>query len=119
MTWRETPPRGWAALAANSAAVLYGVAFLAWAPASFGSTGVDLLLASQSLLASTVVWMLLHRHCKLGDDRSFAWAAVLVTLFMAWAWIGGFSLSYGVFPAACLLVLAALLTPAGRARAAS
>jgi hypothetical protein len=129
MTWRETPLRGWVALSANSIAVLYGVAFLVWAlavPAYEGRTFVDLsssvgsgvLLASQSLLVSVAVWMLLHRHCTLGDERSFRFGAVLVTVFMAWAWIGGFSLSFGVFPAACLLVLAALLTPAGSSQAA-
>ena len=108
MSWRETPLSGWAALSINSLAVLYGIAFLVWAP-----NGLGLLLASQSLLISAAVWLLLHRHCTTGDTRSAWWAAFIVVTFMLWAFIGGFSLSFGTFPAACLLVVAAVLTPAG------
>jgi hypothetical protein len=33
--------------------------------------------------------------------------------FLVWAFLGGFSLSFGTFPAACFLLAAVLLTPRG------
>jgi hypothetical protein len=77
------------------------------------STGSGLLLASQSLVASCVLWALLHRHCGSGGKLSGIAAEWLTVIFMAWAFVGGFSLSFGTFPAACFLLAAVLVTPRG------
>jgi hypothetical protein len=122
---RATPWYGWVAFALASLAVLYGAMFVIWAvavPSYSGgttfldlssSTGAGLLLASQSLLASCVVWALLHRHCSSGDKLSGIAAEWLAVAFLVWAFVGGFSLSFGTFPAAVLLLAAVLMTPPG------
>jgi hypothetical protein len=122
---RSTPWYGWVALALASLAAVYGALFIVWAVAApsysggktfldlSSSTGAGLLLASQSLLASCVVWALLHRHCSSGDRLSGTAAEWLTVAFLVWAFLGGFSLSFGTFPAAVLLLAAVLMTPSG------
>jgi hypothetical protein len=125
MSAHRTPWNGWVAFALTSLAVTYGVAFIVWAVAApsysggrtfldlSSSTGTGLLLASQSLIASCVLWALLHRHCSSADRVSGTLAEWLAVIFLVWAFLAGFSLSFGTFPAAVLLLAAVLMTPSG------
>jgi hypothetical protein len=120
---RTTPWYGWVAFGLATLAVLYGALFIVWAvvaPSYPGgrtfldlssSTGSGLLLASQSLVSSSIVWALLHFHCSSGNKLSGKIAELLAVAFLAWAFVGGFSLSFGTFPAALLLLAAVLTTP--------
>jgi hypothetical protein len=117
--------RGTLAFVVCSLAVLYGIGFLVWAVAipdyphgrTFidlsDSVGLGLLLASQSLLVSVPVWLLLRRYCLSGEEWTGALAVWLAAPFLGWAILGGFSLAFGTFPAACLLVAGVALTPRG------
>jgi hypothetical protein len=127
---REIPWRGWAAFGVSSLAVLYGIWFLVWAvlapdypggeigPLTYAEVDVvksakDLLLPAQSLLVAVPAWFLLHRYCSTGESWAGKTAKWLAVGLLFYAFIGGFTIAHGTFPAACLLIVAVLLTPRG------
>jgi hypothetical protein len=59
------------------------------------------------------MWLLLRRQCSTGG-RGSVWAAeVIASAFLAWAFIAGFTISFGTFPTAVLLLAAVLAVPRG------
>jgi hypothetical protein len=118
---RGTPWQGWAAFSLTVLAVLYSVALLVsilTVPEFQGGTtlfeyggSATLLIFAQPLAFSLVVWALLNRHCKTGSRVAGRLAEVLVSLYVVYSFVGGFTISAGAFPAACFLLAAVLLTP--------
>jgi hypothetical protein len=116
MATHPAPLRGRVAFAASTLAVLYGIAFLVWAMTTPPYDGLG-LLAAQSLVVAAPMWLLLRRRCSTGVGGT---AGELVAVaFLVWSVVAGFSLAFGTFPAAALLLVAVLAVPAGRPRAAS
>jgi len=122
---RTTPWEAWAAFGLTVLAVLYGVALLVQILVvpefasgktlfEYGGSGT-LLIFGQPLLVSLVVWVLLNRHCKTGNRAAGRVAEVGVSFYVVYSIVGGFTISAGAFPAACLLLAAVLLTPRGTA----
>jgi hypothetical protein len=118
---RATPWEGWAAFGLTALSVLYGVALLVeilvvpefasgQTQFEYGGSGT-LLIFGQPLLVSLAVWALLNRHCKTGSWAAGRVAEVGVSLYLVYSILGGFTISAGAFPAACLLLAAVLLTP--------
>src|SRR3954454_4989136 len=123
MQQRATPWNGWAAFSLTGLAAIYSVALLVAilvVPESaggktlveYGGSGT-LLIFGQPLLVSLVVWVLLNRHCKTGSRAAGQVAEVGGSLYVVYSILGGFTISAGAFPAACLLLAAVLLTPRG------
>ena len=78
----------------------------------YGGSGT-LLIFGQPLVVCLCVWVLLNRHCKTGNRAAGHVAEVGVSLYVVYSILGGFTISAGAFPAACLLLAAVLLTPRG------
>ena len=112
-----TPPRGWVSFAASTLALLYGVAFLAWGLTDPAWNGYE-PLAAQSLLVAAPMWLLVRRHCSTGSRAAGLAAELIAAAFMAWAFFGGFSIAFGTFPAAVLVLVAVLAVPRGTPSAA-
>ena len=120
----DTLRPGIAAFGLTVLAVLYGLALLIsifTAPEFNGKTlyeygGPDtVLIFGQPLLVSIAVWALLRRFCTTGGRITEALVTALVWLYLAYSFVGGFTISAGAMPAAFLLVVATQFTPRGTA----
>jgi hypothetical protein len=101
-------------------AAVYGVGLLVWVVAipsvghqtllEYGGPG-SLVITSQALVFSLIMWALLMRRCTTGSPGATAAAWIVGVLFLAWSILGALSLAAGAFPASLLLLLAVALTP--------
>jgi hypothetical protein len=125
MNGSGTPWEGWAAFALTALAALYSVGLLVEIVVvpefgsgqtlfEYGGSGT-LLIFGQPLVVTLAVWLLLNRYCKTGNRAAGQVAEVGVSLYVVYSVLGGFTISAGGFPAACLLLAAVLLTPRGAA----
>jgi hypothetical protein len=80
----------------------------------YGGSGT-VLIFGQPLVVSVAVWALLRRFCTTGDRITEVLVTALVWLYLAYSFVGGFTISAGAMPAAFLLVVATQFTPRGSA----
>ncbi|MFL5892010.1 MAG: hypothetical protein ACJ75I_04640 [Solirubrobacterales bacterium] len=116
MARRGTAPFGLTMLSAA-----YGVALLVWVAAVPSSPGhqtlleyggpESLLITSQALVFTLVMWALLRRRCTTGSRGATIAARTIGVVFVVWSILGALSLAAGAFPAAVLLLAAVALTP--------
>jgi len=102
------------------AAAAYGLGLLVWVAAvpsvghqtllEYGGPG-SLVITSQALLLSLVMWALLRRRCTSGSETATTTAWAIGVAFLAWSSLGSLSFAAGAFPAAVLLLIATALTP--------
>jgi hypothetical protein len=116
----SSAPSGRLAFGLTLVAGLYAIALLTWAAAVPGIDGetlleyggpLSLIILSESLLATAVLWTLLRRRCTTGSRAATAIAWVFATLFLAWSVLGALSFAGGALPAAALLLVATAATP--------
>jgi hypothetical protein len=112
--------RGRVSFGLTAAAVLYSLALLVWVaaiPSIDGETlleyggATSLAITAQPLLVSLVMWALLRRRCTTGSRLASAAALAIAGIYLGWSVLAALSLAAGAFPAAVLLLIAALSTP--------
>jgi hypothetical protein len=112
--------RGAVSFGLTALAAIYGLGLLvcvAAVPSIDGQTLLEyggpwsLVITSQALVFSLVMWALLRRRCTTGSAVASASAWLIGLLFLGWSVIGALSLAGGAFPAAALLLVAVALTP--------
>jgi hypothetical protein len=117
----EVVQRGWLSFGITVAAVLYGIALLAWVafvPSTDGETLLEyggpwsVAITVQPLLISLLMWGLMRRRCMTGSRAATIASWAIAGLYLPWSVLGALSLAAGAFPAAFLLLIAVTLTPA-------
>jgi|SRR5215216_1973668 len=115
--------RGQASFGFSVAAVAYSVALLVWVaavPSIDGETLFEyggpwsLAITVQPLLVSLLMWGLLRHRCTTGSQAASTAAWTVGGMYLGWSVIGALSLAGGAFPAAVLLLIAAVLSPRPR-----
>jgi hypothetical protein len=112
--------RGRVSFGLTAAAALYSLALLASAAAVPSVDGETLLeyggpaslaITVQPLLVSLVMWALLRYGCTTGSRLASTAALAIAGIYLGWSVVAVVSLAAGAFPAAVLLLIAALVTP--------
>jgi len=112
--------RGRASFGFTMVAVAYSVALLVWVAAVPSIQGETLLeyggpwslaITIQPLLVSLLMWALLRRRCTTGSQAASTAAWTVGGMYLGWSVVGALSLAGGAFPAAMLLLIAAVLAP--------